>query len=161
MTGVNEKLFMCQMFMCLFRPPLWARSVPKSVRQGVPEMGVSEGVSYGVSPDHFGPQARECQKGVLRVCPECQDSFLTLAGHLFDTLEPGARSTPETSRGTLPQTPPFSRTPCGTLSGKLRAQRARMTLLAGRGFPNLGISCGVTGTDLALLALETTNQSQT
>ena len=81
-------------------------------------------------------RAPECRKGVPRVSPECQDTFLTLSGHLFDTPEPGARRAPETPRRTLPRTPPFSGTTCRTLSGTLRARRARMPLLAGRGFPN-------------------------
>ena len=69
-----------------------------------------------------GPGLRSVKKGVPRVSPECQDTFLTLSGHLFDSPEPGALWAPETPRGTL--------------SGTLRARRARMTLLAGRGFPN-------------------------
>ena len=76
--------------------------------------------------------------GVSRRCPE---SVPGVSGHLFDTLrtrfwhpEFGAQRAPETPRGTLPRTPPFSGTPCRTLSGTLRA---RKTLLAGRGFPNL------------------------
>ena len=48
---------------------------------------------------------------------------------------PSGPRAPETPRGTLPRTPPFSGTPCRTLSGRLRARRARKTLLAGRGFP--------------------------
>ena len=98
-------------------------------------MGVSEGVSHGVSPGPFGPRAPECQKGVPRVSKRYPDTPGTLSGHLFDTPESGARRAPETPRGTLSRTPPFSGTPCRTLSGRLRARRARKTLLAGRGFP--------------------------
>ena len=44
---------------------------------------------------------------------------MTLSGHLFDTPEPGARRAPETPRGTLPRTPPFSGTPCRHSPGRL------------------------------------------
>ena len=95
------------------------RGVPESVRQGVPENGDVRGsVPRGVSGAR---RAAECQKGVARVSKRCPDTSGTLSGHLFDTSEPGARKAPET--------------PCRTLSGTPRARRARMTLLAGRGFP--------------------------
>ena len=70
------------------------------------------------------------------VTEERNQKSLSVSGHLFDTPEPGARRAPETPRGTLPRTPQFSGAPCRTLSGTLRARRARKTLLAGRGFPN-------------------------
>ena len=105
-----------------------------------PKMGVSEGVSHGVSPGPFGPRAPECQKGVPRVSKRCPDTPGTLSGHLFDTPEPGARRAPETPRGTLPRTPPFSGTPCRTLSGTLRARRARKTLLVVAGLSQ-SLSC--------------------
>ena len=101
-----------------------------------PKTGVSEGVSHGASPGPFGPRAPECQKGVPRVSKRCPDTPGTVSGHLFDTPAPGARRALETPRGTLPRTPPFSGTPCRTLSRTLRARRARKTLLAGRGIPN-------------------------
>ena len=103
-----------------------------------PKMGVSEGVPWGVSGP-FGPRAPECQKGVPRVSKRCPDTLRTLSGHLFDTPWPGARRALETPRRTLPRTPPFSGTPRRTLSRTLRARRALMTLLAGRGFPNLKV----------------------
>ena len=64
------------------------------------------GVSLGVSPGPFGPQAPECPKSVPRVSPECQKGVLdtpgTLSGHFWDTPEPGAQRALETPRGTLP-----------------------------------------------------------
>ena len=87
-------------------------------------------VPRGVSGALRAPGLQSVKK-VSRVSPECQDTFLTLSGHLFDTLGPGARRAPETPGGTLPRTPPpFRGHPVGTLSGTLRK-----TLLAGRGFP--------------------------
>ena len=74
---------------------------------------------WGGPREPFGPRAPECQKGVPRVSLECQDTFLTLSGHLFESPEPGARRALGTPRGTLPRTPPFSGTPCRTLSGTL------------------------------------------
>ena len=47
------------------------------------------------------------------------------------TPEPGAQRAPETPRGTLSRTPPFSGTLSGTLPGTLRARRAGETPVAG------------------------------
>ena len=94
--------------------PEW---LPDTVRQDVPEnAGVRGSVPRGAS----GPGLRSVKKVSWGVSKRCPDT-------------PG---TPETPRGTLPRTPPFSGTLCRTLSGTPRARRARMTLLAGRGFPN-------------------------
>ena len=65
-------------------------------------------------------------KGVPRVSLECQNTFLTLPGHLFDTPEPGARRAPETPLRTLSWTAPFQGHPVGHSRGHF----------SGRGFPN-------------------------
>ena len=80
-----------------------------SVPGSVPEQGVSERVSHGVFRGHFGPPAPECPRSVL----DTPGTLGTLSGH----CRAGSHRVPETPRGTLPWTPPFSETLSGTLPG--------------------------------------------
>ena len=71
------------------------------------------------------------------VSKRCSESVPKVSGHLFDTplRSPGPEGPWRHPVGHSLGHPPFSGTPCHTLSGRLRARNARMTLLAGRGFP--------------------------
>ena len=108
------------------QPPRPATGVIRALRAGSvsgvsprvsPKTGVSEGgVRRGV-PGPLWTRAPECPKSVPRVSPECQKGVWTLRGHSRDTF--WTLRTPVIAPGrphrTLPQTPPFSGTPSGTL----------------------------------------------
>ena len=102
---------------------LRARSVPGVSPRVSPKMG---GVRGSVRRGVPGPWAPECPKSVPRVSPECPghlfDTPGTLSGHFLDTPELRAPGHPVGH-------PPFS----GTLSGTLRARRARETPVAAGG----------------------------
>ena len=76
---------------------LRARSVPESVRHGVPENGGVRGsVPRAVSGALRGPRPWS----VPKVSPECQDTFLTLSGHTCLTLQsPGSEGPSRQSLG--------------------------------------------------------------
>ena len=113
-----------------------------------PKVGVSDGVSGGVSPGPFGPRAPECPKTVPRVSPEYQKVSRTLRGHSRDTFwtpPPTLRRTPRFS-GTLRQTlqeslGPFAReTPVGgrrCLNARFRIPPAPYRMGPGRHFRRL------------------------
>ena len=79
----------------------------------------------------------------LQSVQRCPESLPGVSGHLFDTLATpfGHSFAAWRHPRDISRTPPFWATPCWTVSGALRAQRARRSIylissLAGRGFPN-------------------------
>ena len=102
---------------------------PRTVPENVPEnAGCSRECPTGCPQGPSGPGLWECPESVPRVSPECQKGV----PDFLDTPEPGVRRAPETTRRTLPRTPPIFGDTLGDTPGTLRARRARETPVAGR-----------------------------
>ena len=106
---------------------------PGSVPESVPE----DGSVQGSVPQGVPGTLRVPGSGVSKKCPESvprvsRTPFAYSGDNLGTLRSPGLEGAPETPRGTLPWTPPFSGTLSGTLPGTLRARRAQETLVGGR-----------------------------